>query len=93
MLDDVKALGFKIPGELPSKFGFYFGKNDTWYGNGIGKCHFLAIFQSISTVLTFDSLTVNIHTGAFGLGQLGRVRFEISHHFLFARIHQLFVYN
>ena len=55
MLDDVKALGFKIPGELPSKFGFYFGKNDTWYGNGIGKCHFLpfsAILAICSHLLT-----------------------------------------
>ena len=52
MLDDIKALGFKIPGELPSKFGFYFGKNDTWYGNGIGKCHFLPFYGHFWPFLT-----------------------------------------
>ena len=37
IIDDLKNMGFTIPGEMPSKFGFYFGRNDTWYGNGIGK--------------------------------------------------------
>jgi hypothetical protein len=56
--DALKKVGIKMPG-LMSKFGFFFSRNNTWYGNGI----------------------VNIHTGEFGLSQMGNVAaFNYSDH-------------
>jgi len=36
--DFLEKMGIKMPG-LMSKFGFYFGKNNTWYSNGIVNVH------------------------------------------------------
>jgi len=55
---ELEKVGIKMPG-LMSKFGFFFSRNNTWYGNGI----------------------VNIHTGEFGLSQMGNVAaFNYSDH-------------
>ena len=36
--DDLAAVGIHLPG-LTSKFGLFFGRNDTWYTDGITKIH------------------------------------------------------
>ena len=46
----LEDIGIKIPG-VTSKFGFFYGRNDSWYADGV----------------------TNIHTGADGIENLGRI--------------------